>query len=266
MDPITGLLAGAGSLAGGVMGMIGQNSANQTNRDIASQTNAFNAQQAEKQMSFQQTMSNTAHQREVADLEAAGLNPILSATGGSGASTPSGASASGTTGAAQQNSLGELGKAVGQTVPSALQASNMQKDLESKDAGIQAQKAAAISSLASANNANTNAEATRADMPSIHARAHSALSKSEADISESNYRKESSDYNRPYIKWDGMVKRAGDATGVVSDAISAAALATGKLPALGGLFKRGSAPSTYPGHTPDTNGLSDAMRTYNQGH
>ena len=54
---------------------------------------AFAQRQASKQMQFQKQMSDTAHQREVADLRKAGLNPILSGTGGAGASTPGGAMA-----------------------------------------------------------------------------------------------------------------------------------------------------------------------------
>lgn len=62
----------------------------------------FNSLEAGKNRDWQEYMSNTAHQREVADLKAAGLNPVLSASGGNGAAVTSGATASGVTSAGAQ--------------------------------------------------------------------------------------------------------------------------------------------------------------------
>nr|UXQ88091.1 MAG: DNA pilot protein [Microvirus sp.] len=71
--------AGAGAVLGGVTEFFSAKSANKQAK-----------KSAQRQMDFTERMSNTAHQREVRDLKAAGLNPILSAN--TGASTPSGAS------------------------------------------------------------------------------------------------------------------------------------------------------------------------------
>lgn len=71
-----GLASSAGSLYSNSQNLKNQNKVNDINWNIAAQNNATQIE-----------MANTAHQREVADLRAAGLNPILSA-GGNGAATP----------------------------------------------------------------------------------------------------------------------------------------------------------------------------------
>ena len=58
---------------------------------------AFNQNEAAKNRNWQEMLSNTAHQREVRDLMAAGLNPVLSAMNGNGAFVGSGATAQGVT-------------------------------------------------------------------------------------------------------------------------------------------------------------------------
>ena len=112
---------------------------------------AFNAEQAQKNRDFQLYMSNTAHQREVQDLQNAGLNPILSAN--AGASTGSGSVASADTGATSGYA------ALAQTAmnnAASITMANIAASAQTAAAGISA--GAAIAAIAAA---QTSAAATK---------------------------------------------------------------------------------------------------------
>ena len=107
-DSATSALNGAASQISAIKGIADYNSAKSAEqasiqREWQEQQNAkamaFNREEAAKNRNWQEYMSNTAHQREIKDLQAAGLNPILSALNGNGASVTSGATASGVTSA-----------------------------------------------------------------------------------------------------------------------------------------------------------------------
>lgn len=77
----TDYLSGAGTLASSAFDIWGQAEANRQNRN-----------QAKDNRNFQERMSNTSWQRGMADMRAAGINPMLAINSG-GASSPSGSTA-----------------------------------------------------------------------------------------------------------------------------------------------------------------------------
>lgn len=83
----TGLITSIGS---GIASRLSGDLDYQRTLQLQGMQQEFNASEAEKNRKWQEMMSNTAYQRQAADLKAAGYNPAL-LLNASGASTPQGA-------------------------------------------------------------------------------------------------------------------------------------------------------------------------------
>ena len=140
-DPVSFGLSAAGGLVSNLW----------TDKRLADQRE-FNAREAQAQMAFQERMSSTAYQRGMADMKAAGLNPILAYQKGP-ASSPTGAMASTTTQAATDIGTPAMSSAM-QATRMRAEVDNMleqNKNLREQNSNLVAERARIGSQIANIN-------------------------------------------------------------------------------------------------------------------
>lgn len=176
--------------------------------DIATtqMTNDANAAQAQKAMDFSERMSSTAYQRSTEDMKKAGINPMMAYMQG-GASSPPGQAAS-----MQAPNVGRVAEAA---ISTALDQKRTNAEATEKEAS------ANLMNLQAATEAQNSLRVKyEAERSAIEAKlAKKTMSSVEA---KAQLQKLQSEFDAGMVKWDGWMKRAGEAIGTIGDGIGKA--------------------------------------------
>lgn len=206
---------GAAAISGGG-GLLGTWMTNEANAKMQHEANQWSAAIAAENRQWQERMSNTAHQREVSDLRAAGLNPILSATRGTGASTPSG-NAPQMQAARMENVIGSGLSSAKDAYSLALARESTTADVALKDASVAQAAASTAASISSAK--KLDAETTGIEVENANRDYESRARRSKADLDELRNR-----FDKDAATYDAIMNRAEQASGMVGNLVPAGKL------------------------------------------
>lgn len=191
-------IGGAANLLGGLLGSSGAHSANRAN--IALQR---------EQRAWEERMSNTEVQRRVADLQAAGLNPMLAIQQGA-ASTPN------VRAAAVENEQAPAAEGMSRAVNSALQAYSMKAldtDIELKSAQARLVRAQAgdqeAITAASADRVRMSNEKLRAEISNLEATFDSIAEGTAKTMTEAEIMRQIYPFQELLMKYQGESERLG---------------------------------------------------------
>lgn len=152
---LPGIGTAVGAVGGGIIDFLTNQSSNAQNQQQFEDTMAFNKEQITSARQYNTEMANTAHQREMADLRAAGINPMMTAMGGNGAPTlASPITSAGVGNAARPAQIGSL---ISGALPSALQSAKTVADTNNVQKDTFLKEAAALETTARTTQATANA-------------------------------------------------------------------------------------------------------------